>query len=180
MAGHARVRVALVRHPAVAVAAGICYGRTDVALSDAGRAAIPGMVAALATFAGAPVWTSPARRCVAVAEALDGLSQCDARLLELDFGAWEGVAWDAVPRDALDHWAAAPDAFAAPGGESVTALMARVGDFHQELLRRGRDSVVVSHGGVLRLLRPWLRGETVDWAAPAPPIGSVSIMVASG
>lgn len=166
----------MVRHPAVAVAAGVCYGRMDVALSEAGVAAIPGMVAALAGFAGGAVWSSPALRCVAVAEALGGPFQCDARLLELDFGDWEGVAWDDVPRDALDRWAERPAEFAAPGGESVAALAARVRSFHDDLRRTGADSIVMSHGGVLRMLRPLLRGEAIDLSLPAPGIGTVDII----
>lgn len=175
MAGDARVRLALVRHPAVAVAPGVCYGRLDVPLSAEGLAAIPGMVAALAGFAGAPVWSSPARRCRAVAEALGCDIRCDARLLELDFGDWEGMRWDEVPRDALDRWASAPEAFVPPGGESVAALVARVRGFCG-VLAQGGDAVVVTHGGVLKALAPLLRGEAVDLAAPAPAMGSVTIV----
>ncbi len=170
------MRVALVRHPAVAVAPGVCYGQTDVALSAAGWAAIPGMVAALAGLSGARVWTSPAQRCVAVAEALGAPFQRDARLLELDFGAWEGVAWDDVPRAALDLWAARPADFAAPGGESVAALGTRVRSFHDDLRRSGQDSIVITHGGVLKLLRPLLHGAAIDLLRPAPAIGSVDVI----
>jgi alpha-ribazole phosphatase len=170
------MRIALIRHPAVAVAEGVCYGRTDVALSDSGRFAIPGIVAALSHFAASCVWTSPARRCVAVAEALGGTIRQDARLLELDFGAWEGMRWDDVPRDALDAWAAKPARFAPPGGENVAALLARVTGFAKMLRAEQRDCTVVTHGGVLKLLRPLLRGETPDPMAPAPAMGSVEII----
>jgi alpha-ribazole phosphatase len=170
------MRVALIRHPAVAIAPGVCYGRLDVALSAAGMAAIPGIVAAVVGLAGACVWTSPARRCVAVAEAIGGTVRRDDRLLELDFGDWEGVPWDDVPRTALDAWAASPEVFAAPGGESVAALVARVRGFFEVLRGDGRDGVVVTHGGVLKVLRPLLREAAVDLGAAAPELGSVDVV----
>src|SRR5579872_1552412 len=109
------MQVALVRHPPVLLAPGICYGRRDVALDPAqAPAAIARIVAALADFP-APVWTSPATRCRQVAMALGEINQ-DARVLELDFGAWEGQSWDAIPRAELDRWAADPLGFAPPGG----------------------------------------------------------------
>ena len=50
----------------------------------------------------------------------------DERLREFDFGTWEGVRWDAIPRAELDAWAA--DFFHARphGGESVHMLRERV------------------------------------------------------
>ena len=168
------MKIALVRHPAVAIAPGICYGRLDVPLSAQGRAALPGMTAALAGFA--VVQTSPAQRCASVAEALGGSVLRDPRLLELDFGTWEGRAWDAVPRDELDRWAAAPGSFTPPGGECVADLVARVRSLHDDLLRDRRDCAVITHGGVLKVLGPLLRGRPVDLGAPAPALGSIEII----
>lgn len=173
-------RVALVRHPSVAIASGICYGRLDIRLSLQGHAAIAGIVALLAGFPAISLWTSPARRCSIVAEALGaafGLRPIpDPRLHELDFGAWEGVPWDAIPRDALDAWAASPPDFAPPGGESGTELIQRVGAFWEMLRREGQPCIVVSHGGPLKLLDAMLRGELPDLLASAPALGSVSII----
>lgn len=76
----------------------------------------------------------------------------DARLAELSFGRWEGVAYPellAHERDALaarekDKWNFTP-----PGGESYADLMARVRAWHATV---GRASVVVAHGGTARAL----------------------------
>jgi alpha-ribazole phosphatase len=107
-----------------------------------------------------------------LAEAL-GRPRYDPRLLELDFGAWEGVAWDDVPREALDAWATDPIGFAPPEGESGAALLVRVASFARDLLGRGADAIVVAHGGPLRLLPAFLRGERADLLAPTQKIGSV-------
>lgn len=154
--------IVLVRHPAVAVAPGVCYGRLDVTLAE--PATVP-----LAGFAGT-VWTSPAQRCRAVAAAI-GPHQVDLRLQEMDFGAWEGSRWDDVPRAELDHWAADIWQRGPPDGETGAALVARVTAFHDGLPRG--DHLVVTHGGPLKVLGALLRGVPVDLAAAAPALGSV-------
>ena len=97
--------------------------------------------------------------------------------MELDFGAWEGLPWDDVPRAALDAWAADVHGFAAPGGESGDALIARVRDFAGELSRG--DHIVVSHGGPLKVLAALLTGVAVDLLAPAQALGSVVVIQSS-
>lgn len=164
--------IALVRHPAVA-AGGRCYGRTDLPVAD------PGSVAPLAArlaALGGTVWTSPAARCRMVAAAV-GAHVVDPRLQELDFGAWEGVPWDDVPRAALDAWAADPWGFAPPGGESGSDLVARVTGFARAL--PPGDHVVVTHGGPLKVLVAVLTGHAVDLLAPPPAPGSITVASAS-
>jgi alpha-ribazole phosphatase len=165
------MRVVLVRHPAPVIAPGVCYGRLDVAAQAAGH------VASDPVLAGARVvWTSPARRCLGlareIAAALEVPLRVDDRLQEMDFGAWEGRSWSAIPRDELDRWAADLLAFAPPGGESGAALVRRVTAFHAGLRE---DCVVVSHGGPLKVLAALSRGVAVDLLAPPPAIGSVTV-----
>ncbi len=159
----------LVRHTAVRVAPGICYGRSDLELADTAADDIARALPCLPP--GARIVSSPARRCIALAAAMDPGFTTDARLLELDFGAWEGLAWDAVPRAALDAWAADPWGFAPPGGESGHALLARVRGFWAEA--KHRPLVIVSHGGPLRLLRQLAQGRAPDILAPPPALGQV-------
>lgn len=171
-------RVALVRHPRPLVVPGTCYGRLDLALHPDGVAEVGRIAEGLAGFGASRVWSSPARRCMAVADALGLAVGYDARLWELDFGDWEGMAWDAVDRAALDGWAASPMEFAPPGGESGEALVARVRSFHAGLREAGEDCVVVSHGGPLKVLRALLRGDAIDLFAAPPALGQVEIVTA--
>lgn len=170
----------LVRHPRPLIGPGICYGRRDLPLHPEGLAAIPGMVASLAPAAVTAIWTSPARRCRIVADAIAAAhniaQQTDPRLLELDFGAWEGLRWDAVPRQELDRWAADPMHFAPGGGETGAALVARIRSFHADCLDAADGCVIVSHGGPLRVLGALLRGAPVNLLAAAPPLASVQII----
>jgi alpha-ribazole phosphatase len=174
------LRVALVRHPAPLIAPGICYGRLDIPLSREGAAAIADVVAQLADFAVDSVWSSPAQRCVALANAIAGSRglpwRDDARLLELNFGEWEGLAWDSVPREALDQWSAGPLEFAPPGGERGADLIARVRSYRDELVSQAQDCIVVTHGGPMKLLAALLRGSEVDLLAQTAAFGSVEII----
>ncbi len=173
--------LALIRHPAVALPPGVCYGRLDVELADA--ADIPPIVDRLAGLPAFALWSSPALRCVAVACAIAARygvpCRRDERLLELDFGDWEGVAWSDVPRRDLDRWAACPAEFAPPGGESGAALIDRVTAFHAEMALLPGSHVVVAHGGPLRLLLARARGRPVDLLAPSPKLGSVTALGSS-
>jgi probable phosphoglycerate mutase len=77
----------------------------------------------------------------------------DDRLKEIHYGHWEGLLWDDLSRidpagvaaRAADAWQWQPD-----GGESLQALSSRVESWLTEI---SRDSVVVAHGGVSRVLR---------------------------
>jgi alpha-ribazole phosphatase len=158
----------------VAGGAGRCYGRLDLPLADPADGA--GLVSALAPMRGAAIHTSPLARCRLVAEALAiawgaPAPAPDARLLELDFGAWEGRSWDAIPRADLDLWAADLWGFAPPGGESGAALVARVTAFRRGLTR---PAVVITHGGPLKVLLALAAGRPVDLARPSPAPGSIA------
>jgi probable phosphoglycerate mutase len=91
----------------------------------------------------------------------------DDRLRELTFGAWEGMTWKEVrtrdPKGAQarerDKWGFEP-----PGGESYAVLAERVAPFLESLTR---DSVVVSHGGVARVLLVLLGHASRDHAPRA-------------
>ncbi|WP_428376839.1 histidine phosphatase family protein [Lichenicoccus sp.] len=162
--------IVLLRHPRPALPeAGLCYGRLDPELRPGWQAEIDALT--LPVLRDALLWTSPSRRCAAPARRLAarlGLQvRVDERLQELDFGDWEGLSWDQVPRAALDLWAGDLLAFAPPGGETGAALVERVGRFHGMLRADARSAIVVSHGGPLRVLSPLLRDVPVDLAAPA-------------
>lgn len=148
------MRVQLVRHPPPAVAAGLCYGQTDLSLAD------------VATWAqrltaeidrSLPCFTSPLQRCCLLAEALHPAPVADPRLMEMHFGAWEMQPWDALPRNALDAWAADPMGFAPPGGESVADMRARLLAFLRE--RNEGALLLITHGGIMKLLWGLAHGE---------------------
>jgi len=159
----------LIRHPVVALAAGICYGHSDIALAMPPQAEITRLTARLeALGAGRSLHfhSSTLSRCTEIARPLAAYFgsqvQIDPRLREIDFGRWEMQAWDAIPRSEIDLWAADVEHACTHGGESVAALSERVqswlSELEIELEVRGRaqtaaeTAVVLTHAGVMRVL----------------------------
>jgi len=170
------VQLYLIRHPRPDVAPGLCYGRSDLALAEdavvvaaALRPLLPGNV---------PVFSSPLKRCRLLAEALHPAPRFDQRLLELDFGAWEMRSWTDIGRSAIDEWAADPEAFAPPGGESVGAMRARVAGFLDDLAGSGLASAaLVAHAGVMKVCAAELLGLAPEgWFSMRFEFGAVSLI----
>jgi alpha-ribazole phosphatase len=160
-----------IRH-APTSAGGICVGRHDVATELTHEDAAERMRRAFDSLPGPEVgtidrvWSSPLSRCREPAAQLAcaiGVSHAiDPRLLELDYGIWEGRAWDTIAREdgaRMHAWMDAWQSAAPPGGESVATLEARVRAWWGEL---DAVSVLVAHAGVVRALRVVARGMT--WA----------------
>lgn len=144
----------LIRHTRTATETGLCYGQTDVALADSfvdDAAALRGKLPDLS--ADCPVFSSPLSRCSQLAEMLSTQVIADERLLELNFGAWEGRRFDAIDAETLKQWS---DHFvdrAPPNGESFNDLCRRIGAFWQELLQQPHEQVlIVTHAGAIRAL----------------------------
>jgi alpha-ribazole phosphatase len=157
------------RHPAAAVAPGICYGRLDLAPGPGAEAEIARALALLPLATA--LCTGPARRCRALADRIAARDRVpavvDDRLQELDFGRWEGRGWGAIERTESDSWAADPWRVAPPGGETFAALLARVAAALAEI---APGTVIVTHAGVVRAARMILAGESFEavFAAPVP------------
>lgn len=153
------MRLHLVRHLAPTVAPGVCYGRTDLGVArSAHQEALPGLRAQLP--GGAPVYSSPLRRCAQLAGALgSGAVRFDARLAELNFGSWEMRAWEQIPRAEIDAWAADVVRYAPGGADSVHAMALRIDAFYADLMQQAHpECIVVCHAGSMRLLAARQRG----------------------
>lgn len=151
--------VILLRHTRPEGGEGVCYGRTDLPPAPGHEAEWAALAAALPTFAA--IVTSPLTRCLALARHLAEQRACpllvEPRLAEMDFGSWEGLAWDEVPRSGLEDWARDLN-FARPhGGENVAMLRDRAVAALGE--RTERPLLVVTHAGVIRALLSVTRGD---------------------
>ena len=171
----------LVRHPQPVEADGLCYGRLDVAVTEQAiaaaaesvRAQIPGE-----TLDGACIYCSPSPRCLGLARRIasprEPLPAED--LLEMNFGQWQGLAWDAVPRQQLDAWAKDVWSYRPGGGESAEMVAARWQRWLSQLPRNSGGSVVaVTHAGVIRAaLACSGRLDAASALEAAVPFGSVN------
>lgn len=181
----------LIRHPKPLIEPGICYGQLDVTAENPAATAErlrgelwPGL------SPGFMLWSSPLCRCRELAEVLaEALAEnlvdaspplpspvrFDARLMEMNFGDWEGRPWDSVPRSQLDAWAADVEGYAPPGGESPHQLRKRVLDFVAGL--GDGEHVLVTHAGVIRLLLAHVAAASIaDSLRHAPAYGSLTTL----
>lgn len=163
----------LVRHARPLIDAGICYGATDMPADAAHTQACAARLAPLLPQ-GVQLRTSPLLRCVMLAQTLQSLRpelplHVDTRLREMDFGSWEGVRWDAIPRSAYDDWTSNFGTARFGGKESVNELLQRVAAARAEAQALGQDTVWVTHAGVLRAMALLAQGlDTLDQAPQWP------------
>lgn len=142
----------LLRHTRPAGADGICYGRTDLLPDDSFDTEVARLRTELPEVA--RILTSPLTRCLRLAQALGAARslspQIDDRLVEMDFGAWEGLSWDAIARAELDAWAADFMHARPHGGESVTDLGTRATKALRAAAADGVPTLVVTHAGIIK------------------------------
>jgi alpha-ribazole phosphatase len=135
-----------------------CYGRLDPGLSPAGREQMR-RTWRLLGGGFAAIYSSPRRRAVESADLRTADRRCvtiDERLREIDFGAFEGLAYGDIARrypDAYADWMARPTEVTFPGGEDFAGMNARVRDALERirLTHAGGTVAIVSHGGVNRI-----------------------------
>ncbi|AJO80006.1 MULTISPECIES: alpha-ribazole phosphatase family protein [Pseudomonas] len=158
------LRLDLLRHGETEFGGGL-RGSLDDALTDAGWQQMRAAVAGRGPWD--RVVSSPLQRCARFAEELGARLALpvvlEADLQELHFGAWEGqsaAALMASDADALGRFWADPYAFTPPQGEPVLAFSTRVLGAVERLYQSyaGERVLLVSHGGVMRLLLARARG----------------------
>ena len=165
------MKIAFLRHgPTSWNALGRIQGHTDIPLSDEGLAKMRGLLPPPG-FAQARAFSSPLLRACQTAEALGLLdSILDARLMEQNWGRWEGLSrTEILAQDGEDAFARAglKLRFRPPGGESTQELHDRVAAFLREVAREESDAIAVTHMGALRAAYTLASGW--DMSAPMPP-----------
>ena len=154
----------ILRHPRPDVGDGICYGQLDVPLADGWQDAIDQMLSTLGAVD--HITSSPLRRCRETSEYIGARLgreiTIDADLAEIDFGRWEGIAWDDIPRHEIDVWAADFQGAKPHGGESVRDLRNRVERTYSRL--SDGHTLWITHAGVYRAALS-LAGHPDPWNA---------------
>jgi len=137
------------RHTTPDVAKGMCYGATDLDVTANFVSEAEVSLKSLPHFQN--ILVSPLQRCQKLARHISLATGIDIQtrsaLIEMDFGGWEMVPWNDVPRPELDEWAADFLNARPHGGESVAELRNRVEGFLQSV---EPHSLIVTHSGVIR------------------------------
>jgi broad specificity phosphatase PhoE len=142
-------------------------GVTDDALTATGREQMWAAVGDQCRWDS--IVSSPLVRCADFANALAQHHalplRLDTRLREMDFGAWDGRTADDILRtDAAaltrfweDPWTQGP-----PGGEPLSQMRTRVLGAWQDIVNEHRSTLVITHGGPIRIILCQTRGQPFD------------------
>lgn len=170
----------LARHAQPLIASGVCYGRLNMPADTAATQHAAQSLAGLLP-SGVAVTASSLQRCEQLRHYLSGLRPdltyfTDARLQEMDFGAWEGRAWADIDPTEIDAWTRDFGTYRAGGtGESVAMFMARVAEA-LDALDRAAPACWLTHAGVIRAAELIAGGQrhitqATQWPHSAPAFG---------
>ncbi|MBV9198320.1 MAG: histidine phosphatase family protein [Alphaproteobacteria bacterium] len=161
----------LLRHGEHVLRGRVLAGRTPgVGLSGRGRAEIAAVADRLAEERVAALCSSPLQRARETAEIVAGKLALPIEyredVIELDFGEWTGLTFDAVRLDERWRlWSTCRSIATVPGGESMRQVQERVVKALFELHQTHPDGtvVVVSHGDVIRAALLFALGMPLDF-----------------
>lgn len=144
-------------------------GRTDIALTEAGYRQARMVKEHLSSLTFDAIYSSPLERAYVTAQTSGGGKPVikDQRLIEVDFGKWEGKTKEqfiSEDPETWERWMSDPLTARAGGtGETAKEVITRVDDFFSEKLHQRKHSniLVVGHNGINRLYLAWKLGMEV-------------------
>lgn len=145
------MEIYLIRHTTPDIAKGICYGQTDLDITDTFEQEVmsikPYLPGNIRT-----IYSSPLQRCRKLAEALfpQHNVQLHNDLMELNCGSWEMQPWNEIPKTEIQPWMDDFVNVQVPDGESYVQMHDRVVKRFEWIGRQSETAVIVAHGGVLR------------------------------
>ena len=149
----------LIRHTTPLIAKGICYGQTDLDVTETFEQEVANTKEHLPNNI-KRVYSSPLQRCTKLAQALfpQYNIQLHDDLMELNCGDWEMQLWDQIPKPEIQPWMDDFVNVQVPNGESYTQLHNRVVNRFQWIAQQAKPAVIVAHGGVLRSILAHITG----------------------
>jgi len=150
------MKLTLVRHTAVDVPKGICYGKTDVPLASTFLDEMETIRQKIGSSTFDCVISSPLARCTQLAELIvpGQRVSIDHRLCELDFGDWEMTGWDSIfVSQEGKAWFADYVNTRCLNGESFSDQIARTRSFLMAIRMSGYKNVLLlTHAGSIRAM----------------------------
>jgi len=148
----------LIRHTTPAVAKGICYGQTDLDVTETFLEEVA-VIRQHLPAGMQEVHSSPLQRCSLLARQLfpEHAITWQDDLMEVHCGEWEMKSWDTLPKEEIDPWMADFVNIRIPGGESYLDLRQRVNRCWERIKGEG-GIAVVAHGGVIRSILSGITG----------------------
>ena len=144
--------IVFIRHSSLAVPRGICYGFSDIDVSNNFSTEAKWLKFNLTSFIPQLVVTSPLKRCLKLSkEVFNKPIKLEVNLKEVNYGNWEGKSWEDISVEGGNLWMYNNVNNCPPNGESFLQLKNRVSYVVVELIESKEDKLaVVCHGGVIR------------------------------
>ncbi len=148
------MKITLVRHTSLNISPGICYGQSDIAVSENFEKEAKFAFSKIQNRKYDAVYSSPLERCTKLADYC-GFQKpiIDKRLMEMSFGNWECRYWEKIDDPQLEKWFDNWKEESPTNGESLSELIDRVENFVQEIKNLNLDQILLfTHAGVIRAL----------------------------
>jgi len=161
--------VLLIRHGSTESFRDVLAGRSPgIHLSAEGEKEAARLATCLGGYDIAAIYSSPLERAVETARIVRDDARIEARLNEVDYGAWTGRTFTGLNEDALwNRFNAAQGHVRCPGGETMLEVQARTIQFLEEASKCHGDSYIaaISHAGVIRAAVCHYAGIALDLAS---------------
>jgi alpha-ribazole phosphatase len=160
----------------------ILRGRVDPVLTDLGWSQMQkatGLSESHQPSEITPDWSevisSPLQRCRSFAEQIAEQTQSPISIVEnwqeIDYGDWDGMQiseWRKIAADQFSAFRKDISALAPPNGEDYLSFKDRIQTAWQELAKKedGSHILIVTHGGVLRVVLPTVLGMPLNRSFP--------------
>ena len=108
------------------------------------------------------VISSPLKRCVKLANALQVPFTIDSRIKELDLGEWEMKLMSTIPEVEIKKWQKNLMEYKIPNGESNRDFLERLNEFLKDILKSEQDVLLVAHAGSINGMISILTKEPFD------------------
>jgi alpha-ribazole phosphatase len=149
------MEIYLVRHTETICEKGICYGQSDVDITEPFNTIFKNILSHLPSEA--IIFSSPLKRCVTLAKYIQNNIKTisyeeDKRLMEMNFGDWEMKNWNDISPEQLNPWMEDFVNIKVSNGESFVELHQRVHAFLFEKKSKKINSpvIIVAHAGIIR------------------------------
>ncbi len=151
------MEIILIRHTSVSNPKKLCYGDTEMPLSSNFYEEAASIKLSLQDYIPDQVFCSCTERTQALASYLEFQNPIiEARLNEINFGAWEQKPWDEIPPQELNLWMYNYLYQKPPSGENYYEVENRILDFLKDLQKAALENlnkvVIITHAGPIRCL----------------------------
>lgn len=151
------MEIYLIRHTTPAVAKGVCYGQTDLDVTET-FIAEANLIKMHLPATIHQVYSSPLQRCTKLATHLfpEKNIQLHQDLMEINCGSWEMQRWDDIPKKDIDPWMSDFVNRRTPDGENYNDLFERVCIIFNSIAAKPLPAAIVAHGGVIRSILSYI------------------------